>query len=801
MTNRKYRLKTWGITAASAAAVLLGACGAAAAATETEPEAAPKTRVYSDQIQISELMAKNKAVVDDGSGTFPDWIELTNTGTETVDLSGWGLSDREERVKWRFPACVIAPGEFLLVYADGRHPAGTRLTANFGLSEGETLVLSSPDGEPKASAVIQALDADVSQVFAADGSWSPCRRPTPGYPNTQAGYLDFLGERPVKSPLLINEVLVQNQRFSPEYLTGYSDIVELKNVSDEPILLSDYGLADRNDTRPSTLPEKELAPGELFLVYCSGDSGSSTAERFHVDFALSADVERLYLYGKDGTVADYMLLRDIPADGSYGRLPDQAGLYYFRMPTPDAENADGLPFVSARPRVSVEPGVYEQTEALCVSLLADQPGTRIYYTTDGTVPDESAQLYTAPVEIASTTILRAIAVEENALPSRVGTFSYMLNEQLRLPLVSIVADDLPAFREIYYAGLRENPVTANVSFFDGEHSFSKDGELTVKGWTSRSLPKKSMGVAFKSSMDGMLEADVFSNGVTRFSDLSIRAGQDNLRTLFRTELVQDLVLESDSDLLVQSSRFCVVYLNGEYWGIYALKEDLTAAYYAEHYGVSRDSVEVEKGEVALSSDFYRDVIGYALNNDMADDRNYAYMCRTIDVDSFIDWIIFEGYSGNTDVLNNIRFFRSDEGDGLWRWALYDLDWAFYNPNQDYAVIMNAELNTSYQMYQLMMELFKNEQFKSAFLARFGQLNRGVLSNAHVVERIEHYAALLEPEIARDEKLRRSSYDSWRYWVEELEIFILENDWENHNVRQLARFLNMSEENVRAGMAA
>ena len=251
---------------------------------------------------------------------------------------------------------------------------------------------------------------------------------------------------------------------------------------------------------------------------------------------------------------------------------------------------------------------------------------------------------------------------------------------------------------------------------------------------------------------------------------------------------------------MQRSRFCVLFLNGEYWGVYALKEDLTREYYAQHYGVSRESVEVVKGEAALDSAFYREVIAYAAEHDMADAEHYARLCRVMDMDSFIDWIIFEGYSGNSDTLNNIRFFRSSEGDGLWRWALYDLDWAFYGAEMDFAVIMNSEYNAGYQMTQLMMDLFENEDFKGAFLRRFGELNRTTLSNRHVLEAIDGYVRLLEPEIARDGKLRQSSYDSWLVWVDELRSFITDFDRENHNVTQIAKYLKMSEEEVRAAMA-
>jgi hypothetical protein len=73
-------------------------------------------------------------------------------------------------------------------------------------------------------------------------------------------------------------------------------------------------------------------------------------------------------------------------------------------------------------------------------------------------------LYTGPFEITATTIVRAIAVGEDALPSRVSTFSFMLNEHLSLPLLSITVDDFPEFRIMYYNGYKGNSARGKLRF-------------------------------------------------------------------------------------------------------------------------------------------------------------------------------------------------------------------------------------------------------------------------------------------------------------------------------------------------
>lgn len=809
MSERALKKPKTACALALACALLLSACAPQPPANAPEPTPAPveSTAVrYPDGVVISELMAKNRATLDDGSGCFPDWIELHNTGSERVDLAGWTLSDRDNIPKAMFPALTLEPDEYLLVFAGKDHePAPEELLAPFGIAGGETVYLRAPDGELKASAPAGEGEADVSLILQEDGTYRACAWPTPGFANTRDGYRASQAARESDSPLKINEVLVRNESFLPSYVYGTSDIVELKNVSDEAVKLSDYTLADKNTRVRCALPDVTLEPGELFPIFCCGEERAPEEGHFYVPIALNSLREQLYLFGPDGLPADYVTLHDIPAGGSYGRMPGATGWYYFASPTPGAENSgDGKRFVSAVPTVDLTPGLYPEAQSVTVALSLDtalppEGEPRLVYTLDGTRPDDQSAVYTEALRMEGNTVLRAVALEQDALPGDTGTYTYLLGERHSLPVLSITVDDLEQFRSLYFASAKAYQA-ANAAFFDGEHSFNKDGRIRLRGHTSLALPKKSLGLYFPDSVDGPLEADVFGNGVTTFTRLSVRAGQDNLKTLFRTELLQDLVLESSEHLLTQSSRFCVVYINGAYWGLYALKEDLNETYYAEHYHVSPESVVIEEGEVALDSDFYRDVIAFAAENDMADAANYAQICRTIDIDSFIDWIVFEGYSGNTDTLNNIMFFRSDEGDGLWRWALLDLDWAFQNPEMDYRVIMNSEANSGFQMYQLMMSLFENDSFKARFLRRFGELNRTTLSNAHVSEAIERYAALLEPEIARDEPLRGSSYEGWLYYVDELRNFITDYDRENHNVRQIALFLHMSEEEVRAAMA-
>ena len=100
---------------------------------------------------ITEFVASNATGLTDGAGNHPDWIEIQNQGDTAVDLAGWHLSDTaSNRAKWTFPSVTVAPGAYLVVFADSAAASGPDaqgyLHTNFSLSaDGENLSLSKPD--------------------------------------------------------------------------------------------------------------------------------------------------------------------------------------------------------------------------------------------------------------------------------------------------------------------------------------------------------------------------------------------------------------------------------------------------------------------------------------------------------------------------------------------------------------------------------------------------------------------------------------------------------------------------------
>ncbi len=76
---------------------------------------------YSQGLRINELMSANRNIVFDEDGETPDWIEILNSGSTSINLSEYYLSEgKTDLMKWQFPPIELEPGQPLLVYASGK---------------------------------------------------------------------------------------------------------------------------------------------------------------------------------------------------------------------------------------------------------------------------------------------------------------------------------------------------------------------------------------------------------------------------------------------------------------------------------------------------------------------------------------------------------------------------------------------------------------------------------------------------------------------------------------------------------
>ena len=753
-----------------------------AAETPAEGELAPvsaeiiqeeETVLEDSPLRIAELMDKNRAVLADGDGDFSDWIELENCSDLEVTLGGWRLTDREGKEGFVFPEGSLKAGGRVLVYASGKDRQ-EEMHAPFALSAGEELFLFDPEGRLADSVICPGGSGSSAWALEEDGQFRETLYPTPGHTNSPGGYDAWQDSLPEAPALAIWEVMTADpaDRYTAE--TGSGNWVELKNMSGEIQYPQDYYLSDdKDELQLYRLSGPAIQPGEKLLIPISREVAR---------FSLSSQEDELYLSDSEGKVLDYVSLRDIPYECSYGRRDGERGWFFFAEPTPGESNGYGYRRVSRTPVADSPDGVYDNLSyALQVGLSA--PGT-IYYSSDGNVPNTEYPVYTGPLTVAYSVILRAVAVEDGALPSRPLTLSYIINENHSLPVLSLVSDDSTEFTYIYRHGVKDMEIPGNLALYeDGERRFSIPCGIKMHGETSLYLNKKNMSVRFRGAYgQDRLDCDLYGGGITGFSDLVLRAGQDYGHAIVRNELCQNLALQADANVITQRSKYCILYVNGEYYGIYNLMEKANGRHFADVAGVDPHSVEVWEANVPDNCSLYQDIFLFCQTHDMRMTDNYEVFCSRMDVNSLIDWLILEGYCANSDLNSgNLRYWRSDELDGKWRLAFYDLDAVFYTPSLNFN---NVLTDYERQYYQFVRPLMNNETFKDRFLTRAAELLNGPLSNEAAVTELNRLAAIVEPEVNRDYSRYGMYYDSWEWNVDQLRYFFLVDDWRQHNIDSL-----------------
>ena len=745
-------------------------------------------------VVISEVQTANRSGITNMAGQLCDWIELHNPTDSPAVLNGYYLSDNPEKpMKWRITSLTIPAGGYEVICCTDQEDA--TFEAPFGLSKnGCTLVLTGPVGTKITELSVPALQADTAWALQSDGSYLASSEITPGHPNTAKGFEAYLATRRIPGALAISEVMPANDKHLIQSDGEYYDWVELKNISNSAIELADYAISDdSSDPTLFRLPQQTLQPGEMVIIILSGNT-DLTGRYIHAPFSLNKQEFWFYVTHLAEGYSDYIHVKDVPLACTAGRKGTDPGVLYFATPTPGQENATGYAEVTADPFVQTPGGIYNDITQLSVVLSGDGD---IYYTIDGSVPNTASYKYTQPITINRTTTVRAICYSRDKLPSKVVTTGYIINENHTLPVLSVAVDPDAMFGGggIYVNYTQNIEIPCNLSLYENGQGFSVDCGIKMFGHTGLQAAKKSFKINFRSRYgDSLLTYPVYGeDGPEVYDSLIIRSGQDYPYSIFRDELFTSLCRQMSDKVLAQRDKFCILYINGEYRGIYCLKEAFSEFYYASNRGVTEESVDMVQAPVYPSSDIYQ-FMNYLSSHDITDPEVYEYACTVFNMESLIDWLIIQGYSTNGDVQQNLRYFRSSENGGTYEWAFYDLDWAFYYHLPFTDVLSNGrEMNWQHLRYT--MKIIQNPTFRKQFLERLSYHMEHTLSNENVLARIDYYEQLLAPEVPRERARWGGSVSGWEWQVNKLRRFITEWDHMADMVARLQRYIGLTQAEI------
>ena len=738
------------------------------AVTTPIPEATAPTEGYIAPLQISEVMPDNALLI---LGCEQDWVELHNPENAPVSLDGYALTDDLNR-----PGALPLTG--LTIPAEGYLTVILEDGGPLGLSElGETLYLTYGD---ETISELPFSAAEKGKSFDSDGI---CDFPTPGYANTEEGYITYINNTSLPE-LVISEVMAANGSYYAVNYFDHYDLIEVLNTADQPLDLSDYYLCDdRYSTNRYYFPELTLEPGEYYVVLCSGDP--SLGQR-HAAFGL-APGDTVYL-AKQGTYIDALSIpADLQYNESYGRFENLP--VYLSNPTPGKANTDGSLTGIAPPTADIAPGLYG--EAVTVTLQGD--GT-IYYTTSGARPTTRSMEYTGPVTIDGVTTLRAICVQEGRI-SPVVNFTYVIDQEHDLPVLVISLPETSIWgpeglHTDIDAGYEYEAVMT--LFEDRQEKFNIPCGLTLHGNDSRFGAKKNYQLRFRAEYGASkLNYRLFdSRDIDEFNSLLLKGGSEDWGTAMLRDELATSIADGTTTLYTQAMKPVVVYLAGEYWGVHHLRERFSSDYVASHMNVSPESVDILYSSFGYAQDGTTEdfdaIKTYVLLNNMTTNENYAYLCEQIDVVSLMDWYICRTYMEDTDTAN-IRRCRSIEGDGKWHWMYFDLDWSFYSRDSKpvTGIIESADGD-----YRLIHALLASEAGQDAFLKRYAYLMETVLNEEFINNRIDEILAPILSEMPRDRDRWGRSMEYWHSCVQQLRDFTV--DREKIIINDLKNYFSLSD---------
>ena len=553
--------------------------------------------------------------------------------------------------------------------------------------------------------------------------------------------------------IFVNELMAKNNSFPDEY-GEEDDWIELFNANNFPVYLGGVYLSDDagEPKKWRLLSPLTIEANGFALIWADKDVNQGA---MHANFKLSASGESVVLsqvLDEQTIEIDRVDFDAQEADISFGRKQDGSEEWiYFGQPTPNSSNNDSKPVVET-PSISLESGIFFNNQI--IELTSAVPDARIFYTLDGNTPDTNSTLYTTPIEIDTTTSFKVIAYKKDFAPSKLAQRFYLFDYNAALPVFNISTDPPNLWDDsigIYVEGTNgithpnydipsnffqpwERPGVVIMLEPDGSVAFSENVGIKLSGNDSKKFVQKSFGLHFrkKYGTDGVFYKVFENSELTEYQHLKLRnSGQDFLSMLMRDGLNHSL-LQNVVDIDLMAYRPAVLYLNGEYWGLYGLRESLTDDYIDTHFDVDKKSIDLltRDGEIIIEEgddDDYWDLYHFIENNSMSDQDNYNAVANRIEIDELINYQIAEIYYANYDWPdNNQRMWRSDGT--KWRWMMYDTDCSTNYDEWGEAYVSFNSLAFTTDPYStswpnnavsslIFRRLLQNEGFKQEFVQR------------------------------------------------------------------------------------
>lgn len=611
-------------------------------------------------------------------------------------------------------------------------------------------------------------------------------------------------------PIFLNEYSASNRSINDGF-GRKEDWIEIYNANPTTYFnLNGYYMS--NDAANPTkwqIQNGIIPPNSRVLVYCS-KRGISSGTVLHANFNLKQlEPDVIVFANPTGTILEQLTMFTTQTNHSYGRSTDGGNTWkLFSNATPGAANSVGFDGYTTKPTFNVNAGRYQNF--VTFTLASTGQNETIRYTTDGSTPTITSILYTAPVTLNATTVIRArtFSSNPNILPGFIETNTYFINENSTLPTFSFVGN--PDLLELFNGNQNLEPF-ANFEYFKNDGLFVDEniGDFDKHGNDSWSYAQR--GVDFTSRDDHGYKSELThpffaTSSRTKFSRLMVKAAaSDNYPfeadgAHIRDPFIQTLSQVANLNLDERSSTSISLFVNGQYWGVYDLRErvhddDYTDFYYGQDTTFRASDIylqfiktwgttQAEYGNQP-AIDNWTTLRQFVQNNNMGIQANLDNVNSQLNLDSLIDYLVFNSYVVSRDWLNyNTAWWKGTDPSGdakTWRYTLWDMDAALghytnFTGMPDVTATATPcqveNLNVGDGHTQTLKKLIlENPSVRQKYVTRYADLLNTHLSCQKVTQLFDNMVATITPEMPRQIAKWGGNMTTWQANVQSARNFL------------------------------
>ena len=435
-----------------------------------------------------------------------------------------------------------------------------------------------------------------------------------------------------------------------------------------------------------------------------------------------------------------------------------------------------------------------------ISVKIDSDFDSLYYTLDGSFPYSKSKLYKDSIAIWKTTVLTIRPFHDGQFSDTTFTQSYFVDFNTNLAVTSLATEPMHLWDPtigIYVSGIaakdtfpydganywRDWEYPALVQHFtaDKELALNQPAGVKLFGGMSRNHTEKSLRLlSRKEYAKKNFKYKIFKDKkIKKFKSLVLRtSGNDHHSTRFRDALSGKLAGAIGLDF--QAYEPTHLFMNGEYWGVFNLREKINEEFLQDNYKLDSTNLDLLQGNAYLehgSDSTFNQLRNLFKKLDFRKDSRVEVVEKLMDVRNYFNYRILQIYLANEDESGNTRFWRSDQLDGKFRWILYDTDLGFgwtrpygYNYLHDCLSPEQTEWYNPEWSTLFLRKLLINKKKKNEFITQTCHLLNTALHQDSVVAKIDEFENLLSGEIDQHLKRQKIRPIVWKISVEKIRTF-------------------------------